>query len=253
MNDYGFDLSGSEITFEEAVRYFGNKVVLTKKEFRSLEEEYRTLAFTVSGYTKIQILNHFYDALLKAIEDGETMYTFRERMNEFLSAQGYEGLTNFQADNIFRTNVQTAYQVGHYKQMTDPAVLKLRPYWMYNAVNDSKTRPSHLAMDGKVFPADSPVWDTWYPPNGYRCRCTITSLSKRQVEQMGLNIENSIPRGAQMRDGRFVHLVPDRNFRTNPAKVEWSPDMKGYPETLVKAYQRDIKPIKRETGIKTAR
>ena len=48
-------------------------------------------------------------------------------------------------------------------------------------------------MDGRVFQADSPVWDTWYPPNGFRCRCTVRSLSKRQVEQMGLTVEEKAP------------------------------------------------------------
>ena len=98
---------------------------------------------------------------------GNTLAEFRDNMNGFLEREGYEGITPYQAENIFRTNIQTAYNVGHYKQMTDPEVMKLRPYWQYDAVNDSRTRPSHLAMDGRVFPADSPVWDTWFPPN--RC------------------------------------------------------------------------------------
>ena len=34
-----------------------------------------------------------------------------------------------QAGLIFRTNIQTAYNVGHYEQMTDPGVMKLRPVW----------------------------------------------------------------------------------------------------------------------------
>ena len=81
-------------------------------------------------------------------------------MNGFLESEGYEGMTPIQADLIFRTNVQTAYNAGHYEQMSDPAVRQLRPYWQYDAVNDTHTRPSHLAMDGRVYPADSPVWDT---------------------------------------------------------------------------------------------
>lgn len=97
---------------------------------------------------------------------------------------------------------------------------------MYDAVNDSHTRPSHLAMDGKVFPADSPIWDTWFPPNGFRCRCTVRTLSKRQVEQRGLKVETSFPA-----------VAPDPHFSSNPAKVRFEPDMKDYPEPLVKAYQ----------------
>jgi len=151
--------------------------------------------------------------------------------------EGYEGITPYQAENIFRTNIQTAYNVGHYKQMTEPGVKALRPYWQYDAVNDSKTRPSHLAMDGRVFMADDPIWDTWFPPNGFKCRCTVKTLSKRQMEQRGLTVETEAPRAARLEDGRFVNILPDPQFDTNPAKVRYQPDLTGYPEPLKKAYQ----------------
>lgn len=57
------------------------------------------------------------------------------RMNESLESEGYEGLAPPKDDLIFRTNVQTAYNVGHYEQMTDPTAMKLRPCWQHDAVN----------------------------------------------------------------------------------------------------------------------
>ncbi len=219
-------LSRKDMTFEEAVDYFKERVPVAAATFYSIAEEYRALAFTVSGYTKAQILKRFYDELLNALEKGSTLQEFQANMNDFLEAEGYEGLDPLQADLIFRTNIQTAYNVGHYQQMTDPAVMELRPYWQYDAVNDSHTRPSHLEMDERVFPADSPVWDVWFPPNGFKCRCTVRTLSKRQVEQRGLKVETSFPA-----------IAPDPHFGTNPAKVRFEPDLKGYPEPLVKAYR----------------
>lgn len=219
-------LSRKEMTFEEAVDYFKERIPVTAATFYAIAEEYRALAFTVSGYTKAQILKRFYDELLNALEEGNTLQEFRANMNDFLESEGYEGLDPLQADLIFRTNIQTAYNVGHYQKMTDPAVMKLRPYWQYDAVNDSHTRPSHLEMDERVFPADSPVWDIWFPPNGFKCRCTVKTLSKRQVEQRGLKVETSFPA-----------IAPDPHFGTNPAKVRFEPDLKGYPEPLVKAYR----------------
>lgn len=219
-------ISRGNMTFEEAVQYFKGRVPVTADVFYNIAEQYRGLAFTVSGYTKAQILKRFYDEILAALEDGNTFSEFRKNMNDFLKVEGYEGLDPLQADLIFRTNIQTAYNVGHYQQMTDPAVMELRPFWQYDAVNDSHTRPSHLEMDGRVFPADSPVWNTWFPPNGFKCRCTVRTLSKRQVEQRGLTVETSYP-----------GIAPDPHFNTNPAKVKFSPDLKGYPEAIVKAYQ----------------
>lgn len=227
MDELEATFTRKDMTFEEAVNYFKGRVPVTADVFYSIAEQYRGLAFTVSGYTKAQVLKKFYDELLAALEEGNTLGEFRSRMNDFLEAEGYEGLDPLQADNIFRTNIQTAYNVGHYEQMTDPAVVKLRPFWQYDAVNDRHTRPSHLAMDGKVYPADHPVWDVWFPPNGFRCRCTVRTLSKRQVERQGLKVENSFPA-----------LAPDPHFGTNAAKVQFSPDLKGYPAPLVKAYKQ---------------
>jgi SPP1 gp7 family putative phage head morphogenesis protein len=228
-------LLGEPLKFEEAIKYFGDKLPVTSKDFYKISEQYKALAFTVSGYSQIQVLNKFHDVLLKAIEDGTTMEQFKKGINTFLEDKGYSGITAFQADNIFRTNIQTAYAVGHYKQMTDPTVKQLRPYWQYDAVNDRKTRLSHKAMDGKVYKADDPVWDTWYPPNGYRCRCGVRTLSKRQVERQGLKVESEKP-VAGVVDGRFVNILPDKNFNTNPAKTEFKPDLKDYPKPLKRAY-----------------
>lgn len=219
-------VSREEMTFEEAVDHFKGRVPVSSDVFYSIAEKYRALAFTVSGYTKLQILKKFYDELLAALEEGNTLQEFRSNMNDFLEREGYEGLAPSQADLIFRTNIQTAYNAGHYRQMSSPAVKALRPYWQYDAVNDSHTRPSHLAMDKKVFPADSPVWDVWFPPNGFKCRCTVRTLSRRQVEQRGLTVEEEFPA-----------LAPDPHFDTNPAKVPFEPDLTGYPEPLAKAFR----------------
>lgn len=230
-----------DMTFQEAVNHFQSRVPVTASQFYRIASQYRSLAFTVSGYTKAQILKRFYEEILTALEEGNTLQDFRTNMNNFLEAEGYEGLTPFQADNVFRTNIQTSYNVGHYEQMTDPDVLELRPYWQYDAVEDSHTRKSHLAMDGKVFPANSPVWDTWFPPNGFRCRCTVRTLSARQVKERGLKVEDGIPDAVELPTGDVIRSpMPDPRFRTNPAKAQFEPDLEGFPEPLAKAYRTQM-------------
>ena len=121
--------------------------------------------------------------------------------------------------------------------MRSPAVLRDRPYWMYDAVEDSHTRKSHLAMNGRVFPADSPVWDTWYPPNGFRCRCSVISLTKAQVRRMGLKVETQVPQRVDIGSG-FISVRPDRGFGYNAATVAYEPDLDGFPESIKTAYER---------------
>jgi SPP1 gp7 family putative phage head morphogenesis protein len=214
------------LDFERALEFFRDKVVLAPDEFRALWEEYRSLAFTVSGIAALDVLHDIYRELLRAIEEGLTARDFAESFGEILERRGWEGLAPHRVDNVFRTNVQTAYMVGHYRRMTDPDVVRRRPYWMYDAVNDRRTRPSHAAMDGKVYPADHPFWDVWYPPNGYRCRCGVRTLSAGEVERKRLKVETEMP-----------EVMPDPGFAHNPARVKWEPDLSKYPPALRRAYE----------------
>jgi hypothetical protein len=73
---------------------------------------------------------------------------------------------------------------------------------MYDAINDSRVRPAHLALDGIIRPKDSPFWAIHSPPCGFRCRCSLISLTDKQardrsVNGKGLNqqpvLENGLP------------------------------------------------------------
>ncbi|MBF0461675.1 MAG: minor capsid protein [Magnetococcales bacterium] len=65
------------------------------------------------------------------------------------------------------------------------------PYWRYHAIMDSRTRPAHAALHGKIFRYDDPIWNFIFPPNGINCRCSITSLSDYNVKKEGLTVSDS--------------------------------------------------------------
>lgn len=226
-----------KFVFEEAMKFIEDKVSITSKEYQMLSNQCKNLAFTVSGYTELQILEEFKVELLKAIENGTTMEQFKSNMNTFLEEKGYKGMLPYKADIIFRTNMLTAFSVGHYESMTDKTVIKARPYWMYQTAGDGHVREEHQAMDGKVFEATDSIWNTWYPPNGYKCRCTVVSLSPEDVKRKGLDIENDYPRILDMDTGELKPIMPDKGFETNPAKKDFKPDLKGYSKEFVEAYQ----------------
>jgi len=194
--------------YKEAIEYFRKRIVVPPSEFGELaagvNEAAKARAFTIAGVARTDVLLDIHGAIEKAIANGETFWDFRKRIDEIMANSGWAGLSPHRLDNIFRTNVQTAYMAGRYQQMKQ--VAKRRPYWQYDAVNDSRTRPSHAAMDGKVYPHDHPFWDTWYPPNGYGCRCSVTSLSQAELEEEGLKVEERMSGGA-----------PDEGWDTNVA------------------------------------
>ena len=211
----------------EALAYWKTKVPMKAREFYDLELEARSRAFTVSGISREDLLDELCGSLFKALSEGQSFGSWKKDTQGVWYSLGWtEKGRSFRLDNIFRTNLQTAYHVGRYAQMQ--RVKESRPYWQYDAVNDSRTRPTHRAMDGKIYPADHPFWDTWYPPNGFRCRCGVRTLSERQVEREGLTVETEDITGMLIEPIDPVTgnktiarpLMPDPGFSTHPAK-DW--------------------------------
>jgi len=140
--------------------------VLSDDEFFALADAARARAFTVARIARMDVIMDVHNAVGAAIEEGETLADFQARIGDIMEARGWEGLTPWHTETVFRNNIQAAYSTGRYAQMIEQT--DRFPYWEYDAVNDSHTRPTHAALDGKIFPANHPFWDKWYPPNGHR-------------------------------------------------------------------------------------
>lgn len=235
--DVQYGMTGSFV-FKAAVEFLKKKKSVSKEEFLKMDEASRAKAFMVSGYTKAEVLDSFLQALTEAVELGTTKEEFQKKMNTFLEENGYEGVNPFKADVIFQTNLQTAYNAGHYKSMTDDTAIKLRPFWQYRTAADGNVREEHAQMHGKVYRADDPIWDVWYPPNGFRCRCSVVSLSERQVKERGLTVETKPPRKVDQETGEILESRPDKGFATNPAKQVWEPDLTVLSTPVRKVFEK---------------
>ena len=202
----------------------------------------------------MDMIKDMYGSLEKSLTEGESFNQWKKQYKDLWKNNGWTGKQAWRVDNIFRTNIQTAYNVGRYSQMSK--VVDNRPFWMYNALNDTRTRATHLALNGKVFKYDHEFWDIFFPPNGFRCRCTVITLSQRQINQKGLQVEKLNPYGGLIEPIDPITkkkmparpLMPDRGFEGNPAKQHYSPDFKKYPDWLKQAYEdfvvKAIKSIK---------
>ena len=52
----------------------------------------------------------------------------------------------------------------------------VNPYLKYITVGDKLVRPGHKAMNNITLLSTDSFWNKYYPPNGWRCRCTVQSL-----------------------------------------------------------------------------
>ena len=53
------------------------------------------------------------------------------------------------------------------------------PLLQYETVGDKRVRPEHARLDNITKPVDDAFWNTYFPPNGWRCRCTTLQLSDK--------------------------------------------------------------------------
>ncbi len=219
-------LSLKPLPNEEALAFWKDKVRMGAGTFSRLRDDAKVRAFAVSGIAKGAELEQVFNSFSRALEEGTPFSEWKKSLADVWEKRGWTGVKAWRLETIFRTNIQTAFHVGRYQQMSQVAAT--RPYWMYDAVNDSRTRPEHRALNGKVYRHDHPFWDTWYPPNGFRCRCGVTTLSQREIERDGLTVETkdvtgtliepTTPEGVRM---PARPLMPDPGFAHHPGKTVW--------------------------------
>jgi SPP1 gp7 family putative phage head morphogenesis protein len=220
-----FDLPDAEIIAapvqpEAAIAFWAWKSAMSYGEAKKLADGAKERAFYVTALSEHDAVQGVKDALRKALEEGETLKDFQARIADVIASQGWRG---DRIETIFRNNLQTAYMAGRYAKMQE--VKEARPYWEYITVGDERVRPSHAVIGGIVYHADHEFWAENYPPNGHKCRCGVRTLSARQVEKEGLDVQTDMPGDSMWTDpktGMEYHVArpgADDGWRNNPGKT----------------------------------
>lgn len=177
----------------EAIAFLRDKLRLPTATWLDIWQEMHSAAFVVAGAQSDALLKDFHDAVLKAIEQGETLETFRKDFDRIVADHGwsYNGSRNWRSRVIFQTNLRMAYAAGRWQQIE--RVKDARPYLRYVAVMDARTRPLHRVWHNTVLPVDHPWWQTHFPPNGWNCRCSVQSLNERDLVRYRLKVSAEAP------------------------------------------------------------
>lgn len=189
---------------KDAIKYFESKGYVITQSWHDLWQEAHAKAFTVAGVARLDILQDIKGTLDTHLREGKTAASFQKELEPILRKKGWWGKrlekgadgkerivrmgSPARLNLIFRQNIQTAYMAGRYKRMKENA--EARPFWKYVALLDSKTRPAHKMLHGRIFRHDDAFWNSHYPPNGWGCRCRIQALSPYNMEKQGLKVES---------------------------------------------------------------
>lgn len=174
------------LTFLEAIQFAVSRKIVLPDEFYKLDLNTRQMATTVSFLSGIEQIETVIKSMNQVLIDGGTFNDFKKLVeeNEIILSEPY-------LKNVFRTNIQTAYGHGRWQQQQWNKAK--RPYLMYVAINDSRVRPSHLALNRIIRHIDDPFWLKYYAPWDFMCRCTIIALTKEQALKYGITADEDLP------------------------------------------------------------
>jgi SPP1 gp7 family putative phage head morphogenesis protein len=149
----------------------------------------------VAGVTKLNVLQLFADTLAASIASGGGLREFQKAVMPALVKEGYWGnvevtdpltgdkrVTVFDKARlqlIYDVNARQSYAAGRWSRIE--ANKKRQPLVLYRTMRDERVRASHAAWDNLVLPVESLFWQTHFPPNGWRCRCTAFAVSEKDL------------------------------------------------------------------------
>ena len=210
---------------EQAVKHLETLGIETTWDWKEQLEAVRKHAFTVAKVTRADILQMMLDELNRAMDEGIPFEEFKSNLGPLLQQKGYakrEDGTAWRLDTIYRTNMQSAYMAGRWKEMKEAA--DSFPYWEFIAVTDNRTTDGCMALNGVVLDSNHSFWKENYPPRHYRCRSRVRAVNETQMKRRGLRVTP---------DSKVAKVKPAKGFDSNPG--EWTPDTDKYDSNIKEA------------------
>ena len=237
----GANLDFSETVFEKAMRLLASRgnvslELLETKEVKGLVREYARLfglaiaptlesgaippvmmdhlkndVFVFSGFKTYQELR---EAAALLLDEKGQVKPF-ERFYKDITAIKQDYNKNWlEAEYLFAT--ASAAMAAKWKDFEADGD---RYNLQYRTAHDNHVRPEHRPLHGITLPFSDPFWDEFFPPNGWRCRCTVVQVRKGKYPESDS--------ATAIQQGREATYQAGRNgvnkaaiFRYNPGKQQ---------------------------------
>ena len=162
-------------------------------------------------------------------------------MTEFINTKGE--LSTFNEFKALAGNVFTEYNETYLKAEYQTAISQSRSareffeyeyagfeLMEYVTQKDSHVRHDHVILDGIKKPINDSFWNTFWPPNGWNCRCYVQPAEGEET---------------QMNKGDLRNLKKSDNFpelfQSNPATTGMIFDKRKHPYFKVPKVDRELK------------
>lgn len=185
--NFADDIDLTRQEFRERIEFLTQKRVRPTRVWTDAMHGDHDRDFVVAGVTDMTMLEELQAAIIGA---GYNRKSFASDFDRLVEKYGwsYNGGREWRIRTIFETNIRTSYMAGRLRQMRDPDVVKVRPYWQYRHAETRvpmSPREEHVRWDNMVLAWDDPWWDVYFPPNDWQCSCGVRTLSRGDLRRMG--------------------------------------------------------------------
>ncbi len=110
--------------------------------------------------------------LTSSLKEGDRVLTYKEFRNKALTIlDEYQGAWLKTEYNAAIAGSQMASKWADFEKHPDSLL-------EYRTMGDARVREEHALLDHVTRPVDDAFWKTYYPPNGWNCRCTVIRLNE---------------------------------------------------------------------------
>ena len=131
--------------------------------------------YIFSGIKTFHELNEAFPSLLD--ENGDRK-PFERFLNDVRKIDETYNANYLHAEyNFVQASAEMAAKWEQYSEDGDRYLLQ------YRTAHDDKVRPEHAALDRITLPMSDPFWESYYPPNGWSCRCSVAQVRRGKYEE----------------------------------------------------------------------
>jgi hypothetical protein len=227
---------------QEALRFLANKDIKPSFHAEDVWPSEHAAAFVSAKTARLDVLEDIRGQLSNAIEEGQSLSTFKRELGPKLQAKGWWGrkevvdpetgeisvteINPRRLRTIYDTNMRQARAAGAWEraQRTKEGL----PYLEYRLGPSLEHREQHAAWAGYLLPVDDAFWDQHMPVNGWGCKCWVRQVSNAETTRRGLTVTEVPPQKMRTFKNRRtgeVMQVPQGvhpNFAGNPGKTRQS-------------------------------
>ncbi|MGV8814757.1 MAG: phage minor head protein [Gelidibacter sp.] len=204
---------------------------LSPKMLKSLEED-------VFYFSSLKSHAQLFEASRLLMTDKKVIKSFTQFSNDAKQVKANYNENYLEAEYDFA--VGSVQMAERYDKFSDSDRYLLQ----YRTANDERVRASHQLLHDITLPKADVFWDKYFPPNGWRCRCTTVEVLARDNEVSDSKIANDLGDTATTEIGKNnKNKLQIFRFNAGKQKVVFPPE---HPYSKVAGANEAVKKPKRK-------